>query len=195
MAHLFYIKQVPPKHAQGHPIWVHGVKVIVGRSGKTSVTWYLPCVLEELQVRGPLALKLVGTLRFSPCRAVLSRAGVEPVSGQPGSPPSGTGGWYRVSWGGLSALVPRSWSVVRTDVWNYPGCGTDETSLPKTQVLLDSDRQDVYPLCPYQFPTASTLFGEGGNGLRIDLQPSKLESGVGGLSNDSFHANRLTVCS
>ena len=195
VAHLFSIKQVPPKYAQGHPIWVHGVKVIVGGSGKTSVTWYLPGVLEELQVRGPLARKLVWTLRFSPRRAVLSSAGVEPAPGRPGSPPSGTGGWYRVSWGGLSALVPRSWSVVRTDVSNYPECGTDETSLPKDQVLLDSDRQDVYPPCPYQFPTASSLFGDGGNGLRIDLQPSKPDSGRGGLSSDCFHPNGLTVCS
>jgi|GEM_PF-3469560 len=194
VAHLFHIEQVPPKYAQGHPIWVHGVKVIVGPSGKSSVTWYLPGVLEELQMRGPLAHELVWTLRFSPRRAVLSSAGVEPVSGQPGSPPSGTGGWHWVSWGGLSALVPPSWSVVQTDVSNYPECGTDETSLPKDQVLLDSDLQDVYPPCPYQFPTASTLFGNGGNGLRIDLQPSKPYSGRGGLSSDCFHPNGLTVC-
>jgi hypothetical protein len=188
VAHLFYIKQVPPKYAQGHPIWVHGVKVIVGRSGKSSVTWYLPGVLEELQVRGPLAHTLVWTLRFSPRRGVLSSAGVE------GSPLSGTDGWHRVSWGGLSALVPRSWSVVRTDVSNYPECATDETSLPKDQVLLDSDRRDVYPPCPYQFPTVSTLFGNGGTGLRIDLQPAKPDSGVAGLSSDCFHPNGLTVC-
>jgi hypothetical protein len=194
VAHLFYIKQVPPKYAQRLPIWVHGVKVIVGPSGKSSVTWYLPRALEELQVRGPLAHILVWTLRFSPRRAVLSSAGVEPVSGQPGSPPSVAGGWHRVSWGGLSALVPRSWSVVRTDVSNYPECGTDETSLPKGQVLFDSDRKDVYPPCPYQFPTVSTLFGNGGTGLRIDLQPAKPDSGVAGLSSDCFHPNGLTVC-
>ena len=189
VADLFYIKQVPPKYALGHPIWVHGVEVIVGPSGKSSLTWYLPGVLEELQARGPLAEKLVWTLRFSPRRAVLRSAGV-----WPGKPPSGTGDWHRVSWGGLSALVPRSWSVVSTDVSNYPECGTDETSLPKDQVLLDSDQQDVYPPCAYQFPTVSTLFGNGGNGLRIDLQPFKADSGVGGLSSDCLHPNGLTVC-
>jgi len=90
--------------------------------------------------------------------------------------------------------VPPSWSVVQTDVANYPECGTDETSLPKHQVLLDSDLKYVYLPCPYQFPTASTLFGNGGNGLRIDLQPSKPWSGRGGLSSDCFHPNGLTVC-
>jgi len=194
VAHLFHIKQIPPTYAQAHQIWVHGVEVIVGPSSKSSVTWYLPGVLEELQMSGPLAHKLVWTLRFSPRRAVLSSAGVEPVSGQPGSPLPGTGSWQRVSWGGLSALVPRSWSIARTDVSNYPECGTDETSLPKAQVLLDSDRKDDYLPCPLQLPTASTLFGSGGNGLRIDLQPSKPYSGRGGLSSDCLHPNGLTVC-
>ena len=181
VADLFYIKQVPRKYALGHPIWVHGVKVIVGRSGKSSLTWYLPGVLEELQVRGPLADKLVWTLRFFPRRAVLRSAGV-----LPGSPPSGTGEWHRVSWGGLSALVPGSWSVVGTDVSNYPECGTDETSLPKDQVLLDSDRQDVYPPCPYQFPTVSTLFGSGGTGIGLTsshLRPTRAGAG-----------SRVTAC-
>jgi hypothetical protein len=194
VAHLFYIKQIPSKYAEERPISVHGVKVIVGRSDKNSVTWYLPGVLEELQMRGPLAHTLVWTLRFSPRRAVLSTAGSGPVSGEPGSPPAETAGWQAVSWGGLSALVPRSWSVSRSDVSNYPECGTDETSLPRAQVLLDSDRHDVYLPCPYQFPTASTLFGTGGNGLRIDLQPSKADSDRGSLSNDCFHPNGLTVC-
>ena len=42
--------------------------------------------------------------------------------------------------------------------------------------------------------SSSTLFGSGGNGLRIDLQPSKADSGVGALSSDCLHPNGLTVC-
>lgn len=178
------ISKVPPPYNTKKPTDVNGVPVIIGPTAKHSITYYLPSVLEELVATGPAAVKAARTISWSPRETTL---GSGPIMA-PGS------NWQTVKWRGLTAEVPAGWSISHTPYSNAPLCGTDETSLPAGQVLLDSDQRDVYPPCPYQFPTVQNLFASGGDGLRIDLHPWRAASGRGDISSTCLDVNGLTAC-
>jgi hypothetical protein len=184
VADLLDIARIPAKYANKTPIEIHGLKVIVGPTSATSVTLYVPGSLQEVVVDGPLAPEIAGTVRAAPRATVLGTGSVT----KPGH------GWHLVSSRGLGVWVPGSWSVSRTDLSNAPLCGTDETSLPAEQVLFDSDSKSVYPPCPFEIPTATQLFGAGGNGLRIDIHPWRTDSGRGALSTSCLKVDEFTVC-
>jgi len=184
VARIMDIKRVPPKYANKPTVLIHGVRVIVALEGAARVIYYVPAFLEEVSAEGPLAHEIAATLRLSPR---LTTLGEGPI-GKP------TASWHLVNWRGLAAWVPSSWRITYTDISDAPLCGTDVTSLPSRQILFDSDTQSLYPPCPLQFPTAEALFGSGGDGLRMDLRPGKVNSGRGQLSHSCLHVNQFEVC-
>jgi len=151
-----YLGSRPTMYCQNEPV---GTDVVVLSNARTSSSPYgEPAVLNHFAIQwldpdhtimqvpslnasvsatGPLAAEVLHTVTYSP-RAVALASGTSPTV------PSG---WHRVSFGGLSAAVPRSWAIEQRKDWPL-GCSPIDTTLNEPGVLLSAGAEEVAPSCP-----------------------------------------------
>jgi hypothetical protein len=91
----------------------------------------------SITATGPSAGRVLNTVTYSPRAVALARTTA------PDLPKS----WHRVSFGGLSAAVPRAWPVERRTDWPL-SCASIALRLADTEVLLSAGVREVAPSCP-----------------------------------------------
>jgi hypothetical protein len=141
----------------------------------------VPSLDASVDATGPLAGEVLGTLTYSPRAVTLA----------PGASPSVPRSWYRVSFGGLSAAVPRSWPVEHQADWSL-GCSPINLSLSEQQVLLSLGTTELAPSCP-DLSSSNLSLPTYHDGLVIDPGP------YGPIPADAsfgpcLHIHRLRVC-
>jgi hypothetical protein len=146
--------------------------------GPDDGTLIIPALHAFVDATGPSAGEVLHTVTYSPRAVALAR----------GTSPAVPSGWHRVSFGGLSAAVPRSWAIVHRSDWAVT-CDPTDLSLSGKGVLLSAGKAVFPPACPdithvvVPIPT---------DGLVID------SGGYGPIASDSFgpclRIHRLRAC-
>jgi hypothetical protein len=140
--------------------------IVVDLAGQTAcaasgpcLTWYVvPSLGLEIvddEIPGQKT-PVIDTLTDSPRAVVLA----------PGRPSPVPVGWHRVTFGGISAAVPASWSVQTTSNWST-GCAPFHGVMTETEVTFNRGATDIEPSCPAEFPGGQTVEAPG-DGLLID---------------------------
>ena len=146
--------------------------------GPDDGTLLIPSLHASVDATGPSAGEVLHTVTYSP-RAVALASGASPLV---------QSRWHRVSFGGLSAAVPRTWAIDRRADWPV-NCGPTNLSLSERDVLLSAGTSVSPPAClaishvGVPVPT---------DGLVIDPGPD------GPITSDSFgpclRISRLRAC-
>jgi hypothetical protein len=146
--------------------------------GPDDGTLIVPALHAFVDATGPSAGEVIHTVTYSP-RAIAFAHGASPAV------PSG---WHRVSFGGLSAAVPRSWAIVRRSDGPVT-CDPTDLSLSEKGVLLSAGTAVFPPACP----DISHL------GVPVPTDGLVMNSGPDGpIASDSFgpcvRIHRLRAC-
>ena len=147
----------PHSTVLGHPELINGIFVYPYPTGPQS-SYLVPSLGVEITVNGPLGLRVLHTLTWSPRSVVLA----------PGTSSAVPSSWRSVSFAGLRFSVPANWSAYRTALLT-PGlgaiCRTQGVAFVVTSVTLSTDaHRFLVPFCPRMSPTP--LLPE--NGVQID---------------------------
>ncbi|HXQ59649.1 MAG TPA: hypothetical protein VN799_06110 [Acidimicrobiales bacterium] len=149
--------------------------------GPEDRTLLVPSIGVSVTATGLSAGKVLHTLTYSPRAVVLARVTTA-------APPRS---WHRVSFGGLSAAVPRAWFIERLSYWPL-GCAQIDTRLDDTQVLLSAGTRIVSPSCP-AMATSELAIVTPIDGLVIDPGPQGPVA-AGASFGACLHVHGLRVC-
>ena len=147
--------------------------------GPENNTLRVPSLHGSVDVFGPLANEVSNTLSASPRAVALAS---DPAPTIPRS-------WHRVSVGGLSAAVPRSWPVQRPVGWSY-GCPPTDLTLGQTRVVLTTETVAETASCP---PLDYTSVEAPRDGLVVDAS-SYGAFGSNQTYGPCIEVNGLSVC-
>jgi len=121
--------------AYGSPAVVNGISVQWLDPDDTIMQ--IPSLNASVSATGPLGAKVFQTVTYSPRAVVLAS----------GTPPVVPTGWHRVSFGGLSAAVPKSWPIDRRTDWPID-CVPVNLNFSEHNVLLSAGTAEFPPACP-----------------------------------------------
>jgi hypothetical protein len=162
--------------ANGPKSEVNGIAVVSLRAPAGQLRYQIPAFGEEVDLSGPPASRIIDTLTASP-RAVLWT-----------KTPAASSLWKTIVFDGLSARVPASWPVQQTDETDYLfPCGSNGVWSGSSDVLVDTDRNDVSYSCPMEWP---------GQPWSVSAPVDHLAIGppVVGSTAKCVHSNGLDVC-
>jgi hypothetical protein len=138
-----------------------------------------PSLDTAITVKGPMASSVLHTLTYSPRAVVLA----------PGPAPPIPVSWQKVSFGHISASVPKSWPVLSEQVWG--GCLPTNLSLGRSAVFFNTGTiEDAsscvgYPNLVIERPTV---------GLVVDPGPYGPTASETKTRESCLKVNHLSVC-
>jgi len=131
--------------------------ITVDMVGPDDTSMVIPVLHASVSASGPLAGAVLHTVTYSP-RAVALATGTSPAV---------PAHWRRLSFGGLSAAVPRSWGIDRRpDVPVH--CAPIDVSLPEPGVVLTTGTVESVRACPAMSSQAVSVPTDG---LVVDPGP------------------------
>ena len=142
----------------GRARYVNGIRVYQIADG-SDVAYVVPSLAVKIELFGPDATRVIGTLTHSPRQVVLSNG---PVA----APPT----WKYVAFDGLSVQVPPADYVFPTTGSTYPiyTCSLLGTTALSSQVFRDIDATKTSPSgCPNFSESAASVFGQARTGVQI----------------------------
>ena len=172
----------PHSTVLGHPELINGIFVYPYPTGPQS-SYLVPSLGVEITVNGPLGLRVLHTLTWSPRSVVLA----------PGTSSAVPSSWRSVSFAGLRFSVPANWSAYRTLLTPGLGaiCRTQGVAFVVTSVTLSTDaHRFLVPFCPRMSPTP--LLPE--NGVQIDSGLRTEPTVTLSLSAHCLVLHGLTAC-
>jgi len=123
------------------PEVINGITVY--RLGPDDSTLLVPSLHASVYATGSSAGQVLRTVTSAPRAIALA----------PGSPPAVPGSWHRVSFGGLSAAVPRTWGIDRRRDFPF-GCVPVDVNLGQTKVILSAGTSASVLACPAESAVA-----------------------------------------
>jgi hypothetical protein len=141
----------------------------------------VPSLGVELTGGGPTFPKVLHTLSSSPRSVVI----------EPGPAPSIPSSWQRVSFGGLSIAVPKSWPIEHASFYNNCWFLNDLSDTPSVVLNEGTNGNDEYSAsCENQQDVPTTTVIAAPNGILIDPGGYRREGTTGSCNN----INGLSVC-
>jgi len=148
----------PTRATPGRAGYVNGIRVYRIAAG-SDMGYVVPSLRVKIELFGPDATRVIGTLTHSPRQVVLSNGPVAAPST-----------WRYVAFDGLSVQVPPADHVFPKTGSTYPifTCSLLGTTALINQVFRDTDATKTGPLlCPYVPESAAIVFGQARTGVQI----------------------------
>jgi hypothetical protein len=141
------IGTIPGPIARGHLTGkVNGIGVIRVRDARGYLTYLVPALHVRVIARGPLASRVLATLKRSPLSVVLARGRPFPVPSR----------WRWHEFRGIRFAAPASWGLVRNGHWGCP------PFIARATVNLIPAANSQRPSCGVILPTAGLITGRNG---------------------------------
>jgi len=138
-----YLEPIQPpflQRSREKPIAVNGIDTLPEFGSPSTGGYQVPSLGVQVIATGTLARKILSTLTYSPRAVALATGPVPRLSSS----------WHRVSFGGISVAVPRSWRIKRQQAWGT--CLPDGINVFTHEVFLDAGSSESAFQCPYITP-------------------------------------------
>jgi len=150
-----------------------------GSAGGPSYFVPFPSLNTAISLEGPMASSVLHTLTYSPRAVALASGAAPPILSS----------WHRISFGGISAAVPKGWPVLNEEGWG--GCPPTNLSLRRTDVVLTTGTIEEAPPCA---PLPAVGVERATDGLLVDpgrYGPTETETTT---AESCIEVNHLSVC-